>query len=115
MNDLADYLGWQRYAAEHAAMTAEIAQLRADNAALQAERKQLQAERKQLRHTIRKQSSLLSDFRRRYNIEPRRHVRRDIFTLIEQGLRNCEIVSKGFNKITVEKCRREYRDATSPK
>ena len=101
MSDLAEYLQWKRDAAELAALRVEVVALRDSLTAA--------------KRTIRRQQALLSNYRRRYNIEPRSQVRVDILTLIEQGLRNCEIVAKGFNKVTVEKCRRAYRDATNGK
>ena len=55
--------------------------------------------------------SLLSKHRRKYNIRPKTAVGAEIMTLMEQGLRNKEIVDKGFNKFTVENIRKTIKKA----
>ena len=55
--------------------------------------------------------SLLSKHRRKYNIQPKTAVGAEIMTLMEQGLRNKEIVDKGFNKFTVENIRKTIKKA----
>lgn len=65
---------------------------------------ELNTKNKQLR-------SLLSKHRRKYNIRPKTAVGAEIMTLMEQGLRNKEIVDKGFNKFTVENIRKTIKKA----
>ncbi len=55
--------------------------------------------------------SLLSKHRRKYSIKPKTAVGAEIITLMEQGLRNKEIIDKGFNKFTVENIRKTIKKA----
>lgn len=73
----------------------------------------LESELAEARAVIRRQSALLSHYRRKFDITPRSRVQAEIVTLMEQGLRNCEIVQRGYLKRTVERIRSAYRDANN--
>lgn len=73
----------------------------------------LESELAEARAVIRRQSALLSHYRRKFDITPRSRVQAEIIALMEQGLRNCEIVQRGYLKRTVERVRMEYRDANN--
>lgn len=73
----------------------------------------LESELAEARAVIRRQSALLSHYRRKFDITPRSRVQAEIIALMEHGLRNCEIVKRGYVKSTVERVRRAYRDANN--
>lgn len=73
----------------------------------------LESELAEARTVIRRQNALLSHYRRKFNITPRSRVQAEVIALMEQGLRNCEIVKRGYVKSTVERVRRTYRDANN--